>query len=163
MKILTLDPSSTAIGYCFGREGSVLDAGVVTPAKKSAPAIQRIESMADQLGELITGSCIQRVVIEMPSKHVNRGRHGGSGAGLAVYGMAVGFVWGRVQSWGLGSNVDLVDPETWTHGRAKAMRILRVQAELPGYDPAKDKGGDCADAVCLMWWWFQEQRLRGVA
>jgi hypothetical protein len=164
MKLLALDPSSTAIGYAFGIDGRVDDAGVLWPEKKSAPAVERIESMADGLGELVAGSCADRLVIEIPSKRTNTRRHGGKGGGLATYGMAVGFVWSRLRFWGfIPAAITLVEPETWTRGKSKASRILAVSAACKSYDPAQDPGGDCADAIALMWWWFAEQKGKTTA
>lgn len=156
MKLLALDPSSTAVGYCFGVDGKVDDAGVLWPAKKSAPAMERIVSLADQLGEMIIGSCCSRAVLEIPSKHVNTRRHGGKGGGLATYGVAVGFYWSHLRHLGFArDHIDLIEPEAWVRGRSKLDRQLVVAGCCPDYDPALDPGGDCSDAVCLMWWWFE--------
>lgn len=159
MKVLALDPSSTVIGYCIGDDGRVVDAGRITPAKARATAEERIVSMAQQLTlEVITGSCVEWAIIEKPSKHVG-GTHGGRGAGLATYGMAVGYVWHSVCAAGVARDrIRLVDPNEWTRGVSKARRARAVEARVRGYSIEADRGLDCADAIGLMQWWFQSRR-----
>ena len=153
MKLLALDPSSSAIGYSVSTGPArehVIDAGVLRPSKKSAPAIERIRSMLVDVQALLQEHEPGAAVIEQPSQHVNKG-HKGGGAGLATYGMAVGAVWGVVEV--RIKEVKLVQPNTWTRGRRKTTRAVLVHLEHE-IDAEADKGMDCADAIAIgQWWW----------
>jgi hypothetical protein len=95
-------------------------------------------------------------VIEDTSGKVGA-RHGaGGGAGLSIYGKAVGYVWGSLRgSEALATADVLMVPENeWTRGKPKAKRIAGVMMLHRGlYDATMDPGGDAADAVGLGDWW----------
>lgn len=156
MILLSIDPSSTCTGYAVlsrpeGRDDAVLiDAGRLTPEKPRAKAADRIASMVAQVGDLIREHRPTHAAVELPSAHVHRGKRAGGGAGLAIYGMAVGAVWQGV--WGLVAWVVLVDPNTWTGRVNKTTRARRIEALGIGYRMDQDPGLDGADAIGLGLW-----------
>lgn len=158
MKLLALDPSSKRTGYAVLNErGAILDAGYLTPDHATDSPIRRIERMAIE-AQAIGSEGVDAVVIEITSGHVGK-RHKGHGAGLAVYGMAVGAIWGAFR---FGRTVRLyeVAENVWTKGRPKATRRNELALRYPKYAQvmAKDGGGDVADAIGLGQWFLEYLR-----
>ncbi len=161
--ILSLDPSSTCIGYArFGGfdGGTMLNAGrMVTPQKPSAYV--RMVKLADDIVDLIREYNGPRmiVIVEVPSGRVNHGRHKGSGAGLSIYGVAVGYLLGRLAN--LDVDVRMILENEWTRGIPKDKRRESVAARHGSYRAIQDKdpGGDISDAIALGEWWIMEQKL----
>jgi hypothetical protein len=158
--LLALDPSTTVFGYAiFHPTGWLYDAGKLTPRRARDEANDRIDHMLGLAGELMTPHPEGwTVVVEDTSGKVNRGRHGGAGAGLAIYGKAVG-----AAIWWLRARGRFVVPvleNEWTGSVSKAVRQRRVAARHRAYDPAKDAGGDVSDAIGLGEWWLTIGRHR---
>lgn len=99
------------------------------------------------------------IVIEIPSGKVNHNRHGGAGSGLSVYGFAVGMLYQAiVTAHPLGAEfVAGVLESKWIGGHTKDKRRRVARTYQPGYDQAKDRGGDEADAICLAVWYARQQ------
>jgi Holliday junction resolvasome RuvABC endonuclease subunit len=155
MILLALDPSSTCTGYAVlsrpgARPAVLVDAGRLTPAQPRAKAAERIASMVEQVADLIREHAPTHAVVELPSAHVHRGKRAGGGAGLAIYGMAVGAVWQAVL--GRVGGVALVDANLWTGRVNKAVRARRIQDMGLGYRMDQDPGLDGADAIGLGLW-----------
>jgi Holliday junction resolvasome RuvABC endonuclease subunit len=158
--ILSLDPSSTLTGYALMSGDSIVSAGLLKPHKRSAPARERVRHMAADLRVLIGELKPDRIVIEVSSGHVSK-RHRGSGAGLAVYGYAVGFL-SSVAHEG-GREVAEVEENEWTRGVPKPRRVQTIAALYPSYRMDRDKGGDMADAIGLGRWYGRTMRMKGCA
>ena len=93
MRILALDPASIRTGYAYFLAADDLhDAGYLTGADGDEEATDRILTMCQELEMLIDEHRPELVVIEVTSGHVGTRRHKGRGAGLGVYGMAVGAI-----------------------------------------------------------------------
>lgn len=162
MKLLGLDPSSTVTGYAVMEESeSLIDAGRLLPRNKRSPAIVRIPEMIDEIFSLLDEHTPDKVIIEVTSGKVNTKRHGGSGAGLSTYGMAVGAVWQAVRSVMGDDSVVTVSENIWTRGVSKKARQCYLARVFPNYERhmSKDVGMDVADAIGLLVWWFQEQSV----
>ena len=158
MKVLALDPSSTCVGYAvLATARQLLDAGRLTPTRERDDANARIRAMAADLRRVLAEYPDAVVVVEDTSGKVGRGRHGGGGAGLAVYGKALGYLI-RVVEEATGREPALVLENVWTAGKSKAVRQRRVAATFPGYPADDDPGGDVADAIGLAAWWIDEER-----
>lgn len=164
--ILSLDPSSTIIGWAFlCKPRALVEAGLIRPDSPRAAPIDRIRSMVRDLRELLSEHVPDEILVEVTSGKVGLRRHKGHGAGLAVYGMSVGAVWQACESWaaqdlfgpGPKPRVHAIDENTWTRGQAKSRRIAAVAADFPQYDAATDPGGDMADALGLVSWFCREQ------
>lgn len=152
MTQLSLDPSSTCTGYAvMTGPDSLIDAGRLLPAKKNAPANERIESILKDLAALIKQYQPDRIIIEDTSGKVGK-RHKGSGAGLAVHGKAIGAVWQTCRRYIDG--VHCVCENEWTRGVPKLKRQMIVAATFKGYNATKDGGGDVSDAIGLGRWFF---------
>lgn len=158
--ILTLDPSSTRIGWALWQAGRCVRAGAIKPRRAKDQALDRIDWMVDQLQATI-GTIVQSdnrrrpivTVIEVTSGKVNARRHGGGGAGLAIYGDAVGSVRTMLR---LSSDVKQcirVFENRWIGGFDKAKRRRVAAAEWIHYDRKTDPGADIADAIALGAWW----------
>lgn len=166
-KLLCIDPSSTRTGYAvfeLPAPAALLDAGYLTPSPRNIPAIERIFAMQNDLRELIHEVKPRRMVIEITSGHVGR-RHQGHGAGLAVYGMAVGVLLAECRAAtviNVNVPVTTVEENDWTLGVPKKRRQVQVAMMFPQYREAmsRDDGADVADAIGLGLWWFDRGRLR---
>ena len=159
MNILAFDPSSTVTGYAQLRQpdrGRLLldDAGLLHPAA-SDPPLRRAEAMAREAVHLVYAAQPDVVLVEITSGKVNRHRHKGGGAGLAVYGMAVGVIWAEVRRAFPAARA--IPENTWTRGVSKRTRATAVAAAFPRYQAAGDPGLDAADAIGLAWWYVLEQ------
>lgn len=158
--ILALDPSSSVTGYCcLSDSGTVIDAGVIKPTRATDDANTRIVTMSTDVANLILEFEPSVIVIEDTSGKVGK-RHGGNGAGLSIYGKAIGHLW-AVCSRVAPGKVHMVPENTWCRSVSKGNRQLRVMDAVPKYRAEKDKGADCADAIGLALWWFAEQKLKG--
>lgn len=181
IRILALDPSSTCIGYaemvgfapCEQVEVELVAAGRLVPRSERHPANERITDMLGDLTALILEVHPAAIVIEDTSGKVGcraRGR-GVNGAGLAVYGKAVGAVWrtafetavadarnrinlGILAATASAAPVEMVTENEWTEGVAKVRRASRVAAMFPEYSAHADPGLDVADAIGIGRYWL---------
>lgn len=163
--LVSIDPSSTCTGcavFCLNT-GELVEASKIKP-KASDDAISRVLSTTDDITELLSKYRPTEIVIEYVSQHVNINRHKGKGAGLAVYGFAVGAIWETTMEWWYQftdiSQPRLITPEQWTKGKKKKDRIDIIAALYPMYNRKNDKGGDVADAIGLGEWWLTERKLK---
>lgn len=164
IKVMALDPSSTRTGYCFMRiDESIIEAGVLTPDKRNAPPAYRIETMCRDLAGLLERIEPDVIVIEWTGGKVGRRRHKGGGAGLAVYGIAVGALWRTVVVKSPTKTVELIEANEWTRGVPKEKRITFIRRLFKEYDPSKDPGGDVADAIGLVAYYINKRKLRLLA
>ena len=152
-RVLSIDPSSTCMGYAVMTEAKALvDCGLLKPLRTRDPANARIETMVGEAVRLAQEMKPTRILIEDTSGKVGR-RHRGNGAGLAVHGKSIGWLVGRL--FPLGIPITLVPENDWTNGVQKARRQQIVAVAFrPQYQAAQDKGGDAADAIGLARWWF---------
>ncbi len=167
MKLLTLDPSSTAVGYCVATgpdHRQILDAGVLRPEKPEAPAVERILCLRRLVRELAAEhATLNRIVLEKPSGKVHGKKKHAGGAGLSTYGLAAGVIWAACMDFmGSVDDVELIDANDWTGGKSKEERAAAATAGLAGYNAEADKGLDCADAIGLSAWWFETNLIREV-
>ncbi len=167
--LLGLDPSSTRPGWAWlSMGGDLRQAGLLTPDKSKAASEHRIAAMCRDLRDLLEQIEPAVVVIEHTSGHVGAKRHKGAGAGLAVYGVAIGALWQVTEAWKRSlpadrqgrTMIELVTENRWTRGTPKANRQAVVAACFPAYEPETDKGGDIADAIGLGSWWLRERMAK---
>ena len=98
--VLSLDPSSQRTGWAvLDYQERLHAAGPLTPRPGVTTAPERIGEMVRDLPLLLGQFRPAAVAIEWPSGHGHRRRHQGGGAGLAVYGAAVGACWWQVTLW----------------------------------------------------------------
>jgi len=160
--ILGIDPSSTAAGCALLDEGGrLLDAWIIKPAKISAAPQFRIDSICGDIAELLGVVSPDIIVIEWTVGKVGLRRHKGQGAGLAIYGAAVGAVWQAVKNWARGKicEIVLIPENEWTRGVSKGQRTARISSTYPGYDLDADKGGDVADAIGIVEYFLRRKLL----
>lgn len=158
--ILAFDPSSTRTGYALlTAEAVIVQAGTFKVDEKARSEVRILEQCQDAI-ELLSETIPDHVVIEITSGKVGR-RHLGGGAGLAVYGMAVGaLVATCLHAYGP-AGLHLVPENLWTGGRRKRARQLEVAARFPGYKDSDDKGGDVSDAIGLACWFVEYHGYAG--
>lgn len=162
--VLALDPSSTICGYAaMDRSAILLDAGLIRPASRSDASFERVMAMADDVSVLLDRWRPGTVLVEWTRGKVGK-RHGGLGAGLAVYGTGVGAIGRECVRWVRDRGSCEVLPimeNDWTRGQPKASRQLAIAALYPEYSPhiAEDDGGDMADAIGLACWWLRERSV----
>ncbi|HRS29370.1 MAG TPA: hypothetical protein P5255_14015 [Phycisphaerae bacterium] len=160
-RVLGLDPSATRTGFALMRDAStIIDMGCVVPDRQADTPLRRLESQILALEALIQAARPTVAVIEVTSGHVAK-RHGGGGAGLAIYGGAVGGIYIATWLW-MGRNggrVEGVLENVWTRGVPKRQRRGHMAMTYPAYRriAERDKGGDIADALGLCHWWFYQR------
>ena len=162
MKILAIDPSSTKTGFAlFDDNETLIDAGTLRPNKTTDAAEHRIAAMCSDLEVLLKVNTPDIVVIEWTSGKVGRNRHKGSGAGLAVYGIAVGAIWRTAAAWAARQatrQVITIYENEWTAGVPKRQRGELVKRMVPRLDLSKDSGGDISDAIGLGCWYIRRRK-----
>lgn len=172
--LISIDPSITCTGVARFESDGLNSCFRVRPKQtrkgKTIPAHERIEELICELGGEIRGIIhgYQRVnfVVEITSGKTS-GRHGGGGAGLATYGMAVGQVVRFLKEEYGRDQVHEVYENEWTRGKGqKEHRRWHCRHAYPLYAEHAyeiDKGGDIADAILLGDWWINNQRIRETA
>jgi hypothetical protein len=162
--ILALDPSSTICGYAaLRRNRSILELGLITPVSRNDPSFDRVISMGKDLVTLLDLLKPGIILIEWTKGKVGLRRHGGQGAGLAVYGAGVGWLGCTAWHWALSRpRCELIPilENTWTRGVPKEARQEAMRSLVVEYGGVADPGGDIADALGLALWWLKEESLR---
>jgi len=94
---------------------------------------------------------------------VGRRRHKGGGAGLAVYGSAIGALWqvavARARYCESPTRVRCIEENLWTNRVPKEDRVVAVAQRFREFRIEDDPGGDIADAIGLSLWWIREQAI----
>ena len=169
LQILSLDPSSSVIGYAVARPDpdtrlgwAFTSVGLLKPKRQRDAPLERIDHMVDALRALVLSIAedgLPTVLIETTSGKVS-GRHGGGGAGLAVYGMAVGAVRQSLRTNGKVASLLGFTENQWTGGHGKAKHVRVARRHCPEYEAleGRDKGADIADAVALTVWYLTVQK-----
>ena len=159
VRVLALDPSSTCIGYALMADvNDLLEHGRIVPRRVKDQANDRLRVMLEDLLDLLRETRPDRVVIEDTGTKMHRNRAGG-GAGMMVYGKAVGAVWAVCRFLG-SAPVDLIEAAIWTLAKPKGLRQRELATQFRDYDPAADPAGDAADAIGLARYWLRRERLR---
>lgn len=161
-RFITLDVSSSATGWAYGRvidaaDVFVLDFGVIRPPS-SWDFEMKMGRVIEELS-LIIPSKVDVVAMEWQSHKSTHNRV----QGLAVLGQAQGAVWQFLVPQ---YKVLRVGERTWTKigGRnaRKDVRQAVVKERCPEYaarvaaDPKFDRGMDASDAIGLAYWWFDQ-------
>jgi hypothetical protein len=165
--IFSLDPGSQRSGWAVFRvPEQLVEAGLLVPSRTRDDPAERLRAMKEDLIKLLDQFQPDVIVLEWTSGKVVRNRHGGGGAGLPIYGVAVGALWQVCEYWAGQSEVAqhpcqvvLVPENEWTRGRPKMQprkggkavvsRIDIIAGLFPQYNPCEDPGGDMADAMGL--------------
>lgn len=158
MTILSLDPSSTIIGYAVLDDGRLRVAGPITPDKRNGPSYDRVRQMGRDLRQVMDSATPDVILIEWTKGKVGK-RHLGRGAGLAVYGTGVGHALAIADAWAEDRPGVLVFPileNTWTRRLPKEDRSRIIAQQFPAYRQLDDPGGDVADAIGLAKWWIRQ-------
>lgn len=160
---MALDPSSTKTGYAVGigiGARNLIEAGLFVPDSAKLAHLRAKEMAMDAVG-MAKEHSVSTIVIERPSPQAPAGKKGARGQ--ATYGEAVGIV--EAHCWLLfpGLQVDSVRADVWKNRVNKKRLQQCIAHEFPKYDIANDPDGDVSDAIGLMQWWFQQQRIGDAA
>ena len=168
-KIVSLDPSSTAVGFAVFQGREFVQAGLIKPDNASAESFERVVSMGDDVWSVLQQKDPQIILIEWTLGKVGQRRHHGGGAGLPVYGIGVGWIGCTCYRWieeqfmqGRYGNYRQLIPiyeNNWTNGVPKKTRQAAIASLYPSYCPERDPGGDIADAIGLADWWMREKMM----
>ena len=162
MKLLAVDPSSTATGYAVFERGDVIKYGVLKSPKKDY--WDRIVVTAERMLHVASTTQADVIVVEVSSLGVAQ-KLAGRGRGLAHYGEAVGAICGWLVAWGY--DIHRVPSSEWTRsyrcpGNTRKQASKKERQELMAiehkYKPEGDSGADAADAIALGAWWLRENR-----
>ena len=159
--VLAIDPSITCTGYAVLTDsGDRLVAGGLIKPKRTDERMDKIRYICECVDRLVLDYTPDVAIIELTSGKVNRGRHTGGGAGLAVYGMCVGAVWKLLSNYDTHQTFGVYEND-WTKGKGgKVKRKIICSLVYPNqYDPDKDSGGDLADAILIGRWFFDSAML----
>ena len=164
--ILSLDPSSTVVGYAaMTARGRLMEAGLIAPECKRDASYARICAMRLDLRGLLDRLKPTIILIEWTKGKVGRRRHAGRGAGLAVYGAGVGAIATECEIWAErctpSPQVVPILENDWTRGVRKEDRTLAIKQLYPQYRHADDPGGDVADALGLARWYLRQDSIDG--
>ena len=172
LKLLSLDPSSTATGYAVMTDRqTVVDCGLLTPFNRGAHAIDRAACICDTLEKLFADVRPNHTIIEVPSAHLSWQARKHGAEGVTLYAFAAGAQHEMIRRCVKSHNARCqpklkaqttlwrVDEREWTKGVPKAKRAAATRLEfshIRGLDAAlaDDKGGDVADAIGIaVYWW----------
>ena len=167
--ILSLDPSSSCLGWATMRPGEVyIASGRIMPGHPRThngyEAYGRIESICTQLDSLMDREQPTIIVVEVTSGK-RAGRLGQNVSHLGIYGAAVGAVWQKATAWSkdfmrdhrIPCTVDVILENEWTSRQPKALRVATAALMFQQYHSAEDPGGDEADALMLNVWYQRER------
>ncbi|MBL4701594.1 MAG: hypothetical protein JKX85_10095 [Phycisphaeraceae bacterium] len=153
MILLTLDPSSTVIGYCISTgPGRLLDAGKIKSSKSDAYA--RLSIMMPDLIKLIEQHKPDAALVETPAPQQGQRK---ATSGQAIYGVAVGMVLNELQRRGIAVHRTRADEWTNRVPKLSRQRWIAQRYRGHGYAIKDDKGGDVSDAIGLADWWWARQ------
>ena len=135
MLVLGIDPSSTRTGYAvLASDGRIHAVGVLA-GRSADDALARIRAVSDDIRGVIEEHTPDVIVLEVPSGKVGR-RHGGGGAGLPVYGMAVGYILAVVEQaveLHRDVTVETVQENRWSASIRKIQRTAVLCSEFPDF------------------------------
>lgn len=162
MKLISLDPSSTCVGYAVFVDGVVIDGGLLKPKSSATDAISRVRQLCMDAMALLDEMQPDRVLIEVPTGK-QYSRKPGRVSALPVWAFAAGAMWELAASW------CRVHPPAacvaisneWTRGSSKEARRDVAATFLKDYDPKKDRGMDLSDAVMMGKWWLSKGETNG--
>jgi Holliday junction resolvasome RuvABC endonuclease subunit len=157
--ILSLDPSTTALGWAIGEHGEVVAAGVIKPPAKD-DWIKRLHVMSATLtNKLNTGGkpFPERVIIESPDGKIHARNRASGGQGASKYGFAVGMFYGAFAAHDV--PVEAISVNEWTRGKPKERRAREIEIILTRIDFGKDPGLDAHDAAAMLQWWYDRNRF----
>jgi hypothetical protein len=155
--ILSLDPSSSCIGYAVGDgSGQIREAGRMRPPSRARDALAKVRAMRPELVEIVDQyhDTLETALIETPAPQ--QGKHMNA-RGQANYGMAVGYVIRLIDELFGWRHVHTVRADQWTRQVKKQHRQRCLELDVPGYRATDDPGGDVADAIGLLRWWAVER------
>jgi len=164
--VFAIDPGSIKTGWAvLESPDRLIEAGLLLPDKRAAAAEFRIDSMCQDLLQLLDKHRPETILIEWTSGHVGHKRHHGGGAGLAIYGISVGALWREVINWrrslptndGIEVEIILVPENKWTRSVPKVDRQAAIADIFPEYQIKQDTGGDIADALGLAIWYLRRK------
>jgi Holliday junction resolvasome RuvABC endonuclease subunit len=163
MRILSLDPSSSAIGWAMmsGPPDRLLAFHLIRSG--SSNSVTRIDRMTRDLLAVANEHTPDVVVMEWATGKVHRRvRAQSAGAGLATLGQAQGSY--RAALMADGFDVRTVTDGEWTCGVSKDARADRVAFEWADYRAwrPKDHGLDVADAIGLGAFWLRRELHRSL-
>lgn len=155
-KLLAFDPSSSCTGWALGlrdgRDLQVCQADLLRPPSAYVGWL-RVRWMASAARTVIAQCKPDQIIIEVADGKVRKGK---AGAGLSVYGAAVGAIDNECTR---AAFTVAVTPGDWVGNFPKSKRPIRAVMLWPGYAAvaSKDKvGKDIADAVCLLDYFVQQ-------
>ena len=156
--ILSLDPSTTALGWAIGEHGEVVAAGVFKPPAKDH-WINRVTGMIPalyiQMNMMQKPLHFERVIIESPDGKIHARAKGSGGQGASKYGFAVGYFFGYFACEDIPT--EAISVNEWTRGKPKERRAREIEIICPHLDFGKDPGLDAHDAAALLQWWYDLQ------
>ena len=164
---LFIDPASRETGWCVAMPAEdygvmVLAAGVIGfDLRHDKNPYLRVNDIRHGLEHIMNklDKSLSVFAIEVTSGKVNRGRHKGGGAGLAIHGVSVGALWTCGLMWkppsgGDGPMVVPVTENAWKGGFGKEKSARVAKLYFDAYVPEDDVDYNRADAIAFAVWYY---------
>lgn len=160
MRLLSLDPSTTCIGYAVFDGRTLAECGKLTPERRDASPLGRVLSLRRQLLEMLPDVSPDTIIVEaMIEKQFTR--QFGRITALPLCGWAMGVTYGTCLGYSASvkdshpCTVAVVGNQQWVRGKSKDDRICATAVQFPAmYNHSADPGGDIADAIEMGLWWM---------
>lgn len=157
MRVLGIDPGSVRTGYALidSVAGTLVQVGVIRP--NPGRPVERVEQLVDELETVLADLRPDLIVVEVTTGKVARRGRAGGGAGLGVYGMAVGAVYITARRFAGAETVGVYEND-WTQGVPKSKRLGQIALAFPELVRSKAfQDADIADAVGVALYHLQQQ------
>lgn len=158
-RVISLDTSSSCTGAAVfecggGPSPRLIHAARLQAKPKNRPAYERIDQIVDQALALVETYHVDLAINETTTGKTSS-RHSGHGAGLAIYGVAVGAVRQAMKArLGKQKVIDVLEND-WTQRTTKLDRWYYCKASYPSFAgvwKADDGDYDASDAAYLFYW-----------
>ena len=167
--VFAIDPGSVRTGWAvLSPPQELVEAGLLLPDKRAAGCEFRINTMCQDLWQLLDKHRPKTILLEWVSGKINPRRHKSQGQGLQVHGAATGSLWRECLAWRRSLEVEqaiqikivLILENTWTRGVNKKDRQIAIADLFPAYRIEQDSGADIADAIGLGIWYCRRQMVK---
>lgn len=160
-RILSLDPSSTAVGWAvFDCYPVTLEGFGVERCRGRKTPLDRMRRLATEVRAIVEQYQPDKIVLEWADGK-QHGRIKGRSQGLSTLGQAQGWLACTLEN--MGHEPQYVPVGQWAGGTKKEKRASKLALAFPEYAgwaaKGRDRGFDAADALGLGSWWLGQRQI----